>query len=903
MACLKMLLSGSLTFIITTTLVTAILITNSLPKYYPNRYDIKLKTYINSNKFYGESNITMFFREPTQEISLYAEGLCIIDIILIQSLEGIDKDAKKIKIIESNYTYDKDTHIIDLYSMEVLLKECIINVRFAGALHDNRGIRTFYKRRKNIAYEKWLPAICLLKADTQEMFPCWDDVRLASKFKISIMHRKNYEILSNMPKHEEEANEKGMLWTHFDTTPEMYIYLLAVVMASKSIFHELYTIDYITLWGRPNYLSDLWYAQRVMGNVTTFIHNIKWKRLREIQKLDNIAIPDYQDYDTSSTGLIFYRESDILYNKDADPAGRKIEVARLIGYKISQEWLPHFHMFCSLSPWVQKTLATFMGTYAVDKVFPETRMMDLFVVQIQHEVLFWDGYFESQTPFSEAISYLKGSVILRMLQHAFTEESFWNHIIWGMELCIFESTLQTAYINEQKWDSLVPTQEQFDVISSNAEQLKSWLNHKRYPIIKVMRIYQPMTLTVERVIIEINSATKNLSIPLTYTTQMQPNFYNTTPNNWLIYKESHEIPFTKQFIQEVKNLESNQWIIFNLQQTGYYRVNYDNENWKRISNYLKSENYVNIHVLNRAQIIDDAFHLMLAYQISAFRFWDIADYLKQETDYVAWYPMFKALEYMSRIFSMDLFGRKLSVKVLMRTILNELLKKIYYTEVSNEDEHKKCLRQEAAKWACLLDVKECKKEANNKLSLYLAHPNNHKILPWWKKWTYCNGLSSFKENYTLQNINFEFSNCVQDIDFIKYYLRNMKNILMDSSSKTYNLRLQTVNSYFTLITKQIKINIVREFILSNFEEVISRQVNTIATLTVIINNLYTDKQLTELENFVKKDMKRDRLVFPHCPAMCQIYEEATILKMQRKIEKRRLQIQYLHSFLETFLYE
>ncbi|KAL6427813.1 hypothetical protein ACFW04_008327 [Cataglyphis niger] len=500
MACLKMLLSGSLTFVITTTLVTA----NLLPKYYPSRYDIKLKTYINNNNFYGESNITMFFREPTQEISLYAERLCIIDIILIQSLEGFNKDDKKIKIIESNYTYDKDTHIIDLYSMEVFPKECIINVRFAGALHDNRGIRTFYRRRRNVAYEKWLPAICFLKADTQTIFSCWDDVRLASKFNISIMHHKNYEILSNMPKHEEEANEKGMLWTHFDTTPEMYIYLLAVVMANKSIFCELYKVDYITLWGRPNYLSDLWYAQSVMENVTKFIHNIKWKSLREIQKIDNIAIPNYQDYDMPNAGLIFYRESDILYNKDADPAGHKIEITRLIGYKTSQEWLPHFHMFCSLSPWVQKALATFMGTFIVDKVFPETRIMNLFVVQVQHEVLFWDGYFESQTPFYEAISYLKG----------------------------------------------------------------------------------------------------------------------------------------------------------------YYRVNYDPENWRLISNYLKSENYLNIHVLNRAQIIDDAFHLVLGYKLRTFRFWDIANYLKQETDYVAWYPMLKALEFMSRIFGMDVSGRELAVKII-----------------------------------------------------------------------------------------------------------------------------------------------------------------------------------------------------------------------------------------------
>lgn len=65
-------------------------------------------------------------------------------------------------------------------------------------------------------------------------------------------------------------------------------------------------------------------------------------------------------------------------------------------------------------------------------------------------------------------------------------------------------------------------------------------------------------------------------------------------------------------------------------------------------------------------------------------------------------------------------------QVIMRNILNEVLKKINYTEVPDEDEHKKCLRQEAAKWSCLLDAKECKKEAYNKLLYHLVHLDEHK---------------------------------------------------------------------------------------------------------------------------------------------------------------------------------
>jgi len=81
--------------------------------------------------------------------------------------------------------------------------------------------------------------------------------------------------------------------------------------------------------------------------------------------------------------------------------------------------------------------------------------------------------------------------------------------------------------------------------------------------------------------------------------------------------------------------------------TGYYRVNYDEKNWRYIANYLKSNEFRNIPVLNRAQIIDDAFHLMIAGELNHTVFLDLMAYLSKELDYVAWYPALKIFEYLS----------------------------------------------------------------------------------------------------------------------------------------------------------------------------------------------------------------------------------------------------------------
>ncbi|EFN64375.1 Aminopeptidase N, partial [Camponotus floridanus] len=82
-------------------------------------------------------------------------------------------------------------------------------------------------------------------------------------------------------------------------------------------------------------------------------------------------------------------------------------------------------------------------------------------------------------------------------------------------------------------------------------------------------------------------------------------------------------------------------------QIGSYRVNYDAENWNRLSKYLNSNSYRTIHVLDRAKIIDDTFHFLMTGQLNFTIFLNISHYLRRDTDYIAWYPMFKNLEYMS----------------------------------------------------------------------------------------------------------------------------------------------------------------------------------------------------------------------------------------------------------------
>jgi len=77
---------------------------------------------------------------------------------------------------------------------------------------------------------------------------------------------------------------------------------------------------------------------------------------------------------------------------------------------------------------------------------------------------------------------------------------------------------------------------------------------------------------------------------------------------------------------------------------GFYRVNYDLNNWQQLIKQLNESN-TNIHVLNRAQLIDDSFNLaragMLHYSVAL----NLSTYLMKEDDEIPWYTAIECLSY------------------------------------------------------------------------------------------------------------------------------------------------------------------------------------------------------------------------------------------------------------------
>lgn len=126
------------------------------------------------------------------------------------------------------------------------------------------------------------------------------------------------------------------------------------------------------------------------------------------------------------------------------------------------------------------------------------------------------------------------------------------------------------------------------------------------------------------------------------------------------------------------------WIKINNQQIGYYRVNYDTENWKALTGALIAD--VNsLAVSDRSHLLNDAFNLADATHLSYDIAMDLTKYLDKENQHVPWATMSSKLITIKNL----LYRRDASEKYLKYA--TELVKSAYGNVdwTVNEAEHSK----------------------------------------------------------------------------------------------------------------------------------------------------------------------------------------------------------------------
>lgn len=161
--------------------------------------------------------------------------------------------------------------------------------------------------------------------------------------------------------------------------------------------------------------------------------------------------------------------------------------------------------------------------------------------------------------------------------------------------------------------------------------MRTWETQSGYPVIHVSRDEDGSLHFEQKRFFYTNQTSENLwTVPISFVSAKNPTFDETSPDFWL-EDEKHSVSSSTG-----KEWGADDWIVVNVQESGYFRVNYDEKLWHLLTLQLNSDEHDAIHVLNRAQLVDDSLNLARAGKLSYEIPFGILKYLEGETDYVPW---------------------------------------------------------------------------------------------------------------------------------------------------------------------------------------------------------------------------------------------------------------------------
>ncbi|XP_071548247.1 aminopeptidase N-like isoform X2 [Panulirus ornatus] len=713
----------------------------------PLHYLVKLQPFINGNfSIIGHVEVEMEALEPTSNITLHmADIITRNETIMLRALD--DPHGEDLKIRQHEYDNERQFYVAHLEQELQPGHKYLLSMEFLGYLNDH--LRGFYRSSYTDAdgTHKWLAATQFQSSDARRAFPCFDEPGFKATFEVYLAREENMTSISNMPIAETlpVTGQEGWLWDRYNTTVPMSTYLVAFIVSDFAHMNSTF-MDHVLfkVWAREEALLQAQYSldigPRILSHYEMFF-NVSFP----LPKLDMIALPDFAYGAMENWGLVTYRETYMLYDPSISSMYNKERIAMVISHELAHQWFGNL-----VTPywwediWLNEGFANFVEYIGVDYIEPSWRVKQRFVTQVMQEVLGLDSLGASHPVKTnivngDKITYKKGSSVIRMMNHFLTEATFRKGLSNYLDAFKYDNAEQ-----DDLWRHLTEAAHEDGTLPDDLTVkiiMDTWTLQMGYPVIKVVRSPDGTSATVsqERFLMlrkENSTDTHEYRwwVPLTYTTEDDPNFNNTQAQVWM--KDS-EAQLT------IPSLPSKeQWVIFNPQETGYYRVNYDDHNWELLIHQLFTNHRV-ISTINRAQIIDDAMNLAKAGHLSYRAALHLCTYLPREAEYLPWEAALNNFDFLKTMFSRTSgYG---AFKSYLLDILVPLYDSVGFEDSVSDPLLDQYKRQKAVSWACKLDHPDCLYKASSLFAHWMNNPDNNSIPLNLKSTVYCYAIAQGDE--------------------------------------------------------------------------------------------------------------------------------------------------------------
>ncbi|KAI8547792.1 hypothetical protein RHMOL_Rhmol07G0223600 [Rhododendron molle] len=618
----------------------------------PKRYEIKLKPDLASCTFAGTVEISVDVVAETKFIVLNAADLNVLEVQLFE--------VDEIMVVE--------------FSENLPCGVGVLCIAFEGTLNDK--MKGFYRstyehngEKKNMAVTQFEPA------DARRCFPCWDEPACKATFRITLEVPTELVALSNMPIVEEKRD--GIIKTvHYEESPIMSTYLVAVVIG---------LFDYVEDQTSDGIKVRV-YCQVGKENQGKFALDVAVKTLDfykkyfaepySLPKLDMIAIPDFAAGAMENYGLVTYRETALLYDDKHSAASNKQRVATVVAHELAHQWFGNLvTMEWWTHLWLNEGFATWVSYLATDSLFPEWKIWTQFLDEIT-EGLRLDGLAESHP--IEALFLLRDLafyLFFRMLciQKLDMEHIFrcrWRLIMrarlmkYLMQLAIGKVHLLSAcckailvrnafremfpyalsqprkincralasYIKQYSCSN-AKTEDLWAVLEEESGEpvnqlMNSWTKQKGYPVVTVKVNDENLEFEQSQFLLSGSHGDGQWIVPMT----LCCGSYDVRKN--FLLQGTYESLDTKEFLlcshSKGRLAETGTWVKLNVDQTGFYRVKYDDELASRLRYAIETKC---LSATDRFGILDDSYALCMACQLPLASLLTLMGAYKEELEY------------------------------------------------------------------------------------------------------------------------------------------------------------------------------------------------------------------------------------------------------------------------------
>ncbi|CAO2614102.1 Aminopeptidase N [Lemmus lemmus] len=846
----------------------------------PDSYQVTLRPYLTPNQqglyiFQGSSTVRFTCNEATDVIIIHSKKLNYTNkgnhLVELRALGG----SPAPNIIKTELVERTEYLVVHLDGSLAKGNQYEMDSEFQGELADD--LAGFYRSEYEENGVKKVVATTQMQApDARKSFPCFDEPAMKAIFNITLIYPTGHTALSNMPPKGPESKPlpEDSKWTvtEFEPTPKMSTYLLAYIV-SEFTSTQLQTSSsgvQIRIWARPSAIQaghgD--YAQSVTGPILDFFAQ-HYDTPYPLPKSDQIALPDFNAGAMENWGLVTYRENALLFDPQDSSIGNKERVVTVIAHELAHQWFGNLVTVAWWNDlWLNEGFASYVEYLGAHHAESTWNLKDLIVQNEVYRVMAVDALASSHplsSPANEvntpaqiselfdSITYSKGASVLRMLSSFLTEDLFKKGL--ASYLHAFEYS-NTIYLD--LWEHLqkaVESQSAVKLPTNVSNIMDRWILQMGFPVVTVNTAtgeisQEHFLLDPESTVTRPSQFDYTWIVPIPFlksgATQQESHY-------WLETKRSQDDAF--------KTSAANEWVLLNLGVTGYYQVNYDEGNWRKIQNQLQS-NLTVIPVINRAQIIHDSFDLASAQKIPITLALNNTLFLYNETEYMPWEAALTSLNYFKLMFDRsEVYGPMKKYLLKQVTPLFEHFK----TKTSNWTNRPDTLMDQynevnAISTACSSGLQDCKDLVSRLYNEWMRNPAVNPIHPNLRSTVYCNAISFGGEaEWDFAWAQFRNATLVNEADKLRTALTCSKEVWILNRYLSYTLnseyirRQDATSTIINIASNAAGQSLVWDFVRSNwkklFEDYGGGSFSFANLIQGVTRRFSTEYELQQLEQF------------------------------------------------------